>query len=238
MVQNPAPPGTGLFPPQPLPEGAEAFSRQVHSLLDGHPKDEASVSHAFDGMDAVFDRIAAGLYSFASMLVGEGEESVRLVETAIATADMASCTSPLEGRKSSRRALAQAAIASIERRHPGSLAAPASAAAQPSCMEDDDLESAGMSAEELEHILAGPERDRLRDWFAQLPTPVRLVFALRAVAGFTAQETAGLLAAGLLAARQPTEPAQPVWTADAVRDLFRQGLCSLASQLLHAAAVR
>lgn len=231
MVQNLAPSSSSLFPPTQLPEGAEAFSRQVHSLLDGQPKDDASVSRAFAGMDAMFDRIAAGLYSFASMLVGEGEESVRLVETAVATADVAACTTPLESRKSSRRALAQAAIASIERRHPGDLAAPASAVNPPSCMEDDDLESAGMSTEELERVLAGPDPDRLRAWLVQLPAPVRVVFALRAVAGLTAPETAALLAAH-------GGPSASGWTADAVRAVFRQGLCSLASQLFHSSAAR
>jgi hypothetical protein len=58
---------------------------------------------------------------------------------------------------------------------------------------------------------------------------VRTVFVLRAVAGFCAFETAELLAAhgGPLAAG---------WNADAVRSVFRQGLCSLASQLLQASA--
>ena len=233
MDHNSASPASSLFAPQPIPDGAEAFSRQVHTLLDGRPKDEATVNRALEGMDAVFDRIAAGLYTLASMLVGEGEESVRLVETAIATADVASCATPLEGRRSSRGALAQAAIAAIERRQPGSLAAPACIASHPSCMEDDDLEAAGTSAEELEHMLAGPDRHRLRAWLAELPTPVRTVFALRAVAGLTAPEIAALLAA-------PASPSstQSVWTADAVRDLFRQGLCSLASQLFHASAAR
>ena len=36
------------------------------------------------GRNEVFDRIAAGLYSLASMLVGEGEDGVRLVEMAVA----------------------------------------------------------------------------------------------------------------------------------------------------------
>jgi hypothetical protein len=235
MDQNPL--SSSLFPPQPIPDGADAFSRQVHTLLDGHPKDEAAVARAFDGMGAMFDRIAAGLYSLASMLVGEGEESVRLVETAVATADIASCATPLEGRKSSRRALARAALQFIERNHPGSLAAPAAPASQAafearvSCIEDDDLESAGVSAEELAHMIAGPDRDRVRQWLAGLPIGVRTVFALRAVAGFTAPETASLLAAN-------GAPSAAGWNPDSVRELFRQGLCSLASQLLHASATR
>ena len=39
------------------------------------------------GIWGVIALLAAGLYSMASMLVGEGEEGVRLVETAVATAD-------------------------------------------------------------------------------------------------------------------------------------------------------
>jgi DNA-directed RNA polymerase specialized sigma24 family protein len=235
MDQNPA--ASSLFPPQPIPEGADAFSRRVHTLLDGRPKDEAAVAHAFDGMDAMFDRIAAGLYNLASMLVGEGEESVRLVETAVATADIAPSHSPLEGRKNSRLALARAALQAIERNHPGSLAAPAALQARVSCIEDDELDSTGVSAEELTRMIAGPDRDRVREWLAGLPISVRTVFTLRAVAGFTAPEAASLLAAngGPSAAGQP---AQPTWTHDAVRELFRQGLCSLASQLLHASTAR
>jgi DNA-directed RNA polymerase specialized sigma24 family protein len=229
MDQNPA--SSSLFPPQPIPEGADAFSRRVSTLLDGHPKDEAAVARAFDGMDAMFDRIAAGLYNLASMLVGQGEESVRLVETAVATADIASCATPHEGRKNSRRALARAALQSIERDHPGSLAAPAALEARVSCIEDDDLESAGVSAEELAGMIAGPDRDRVRQWLAGLPISVRVVFTLRAVAGLSAPETASLLAAN-------GGPSAAGWNSDSVREVFRQGLCSLASQLLHASTTR
>ena len=58
----------------------------MHGLLDGQPKDEATVSKALEGMDEMLDVIAAGLYSMASMLVGEGEDSIRLVEVAVARA--------------------------------------------------------------------------------------------------------------------------------------------------------
>jgi hypothetical protein len=54
---------------------------------------------------------------------------------------------------------------------------------------------------------------------------------LRAVAGFTASETADLLATH-------GGPHSGGWTADAVRELFRQGLCSLASQLIQATAAK
>jgi triphosphoribosyl-dephospho-CoA synthetase len=54
---------------------------------------------------------------------------------------------------------------------------------------------------------------------------------LRAVAGFSAADTVTLLATH-------GGPDAAKWTSEAVREFFRQGLCSLASQLIHATAVR
>lgn len=211
-----------------MPEDAEAFSRQACSLLDGQPKDDATVARAFHGMDEIFDRIAAAFYSLASMLVGEGEESVRVVETAVATAEVSPDSGPLEARQSGRRALVRAALDAIVRRDPGSLAAPLSIVTDSTCIDDDDLAAAGLSAEELERMIAGPDRDRVRAWLEKLPTAVRTVFVLRAVAGFSAIETTALLKAH-------GGPSATTWTPEAVREVFRQGLCSLASQLFHAA---
>jgi hypothetical protein len=209
-----------------MPERANAFSSRVHGLLDGQPKDDATVNQALAGMDDMFNLIAAGMYSLASMLVGEGEQSVRLVETAVATADLSGSTNALEARKNSRIALARAALDTLARRDPGSLAAPEGIPAPAPCIGDDDLDAVGVSAEELEHMFAGPDRHRVREWLAKLPVVPRTVFALRAVGGLTAAETAGLLAGH-------GGPSAAGWTPDAVREVFRQGLCSLASQLLH-----
>jgi uncharacterized membrane protein len=71
----------------------------------------------------------------------------------------------------------------------------------------------------------------VRKWLESLPMIVRNIFVLRAVAGFTAVETAELL-------KTRGGPAANGWTPDAVREVFRQGLCSLASQLIHATAER
>lgn len=216
-----------LIPTQPVPEGAEEFSQKVHGLLDGQPKDEATVSKTLGGMDALLDVIAAGLYSMASMLVGEGEDSIQLVETAIARADISACSNAEEARKSSRRELCSAAIALIADRKPGSLGAPEGLEHAATCIEDDDLEAAGISRAELESMLAGPNRDSVKKWIDGLATETRVIFVLRAVAGFSAAETAEMLAAN---GGQDAKG----WNADAVREIFRQGLCSLASQLIHA----
>jgi hypothetical protein len=161
----------------------------------------------------------------ASMLVGEGEDSVRLVETAIANAEISACHDPVEGRKNSRRALCVAALKLLAERDAESLAAPLGLEPASTCIEDDDLDAAGVSKEELERMLAGPDRDRVRNWLASLPTVLRTIFVLRAVAGFSTAETAALLA-------ECGGPRAVGWNAEAVRDFFRQGLCSLASQLI------
>jgi len=221
-----------LIPSTPIPEGGEAFSRQVHGLLDGRPKDDATVAKTLASMDEMLDVIAAGLYSMASMLVGEGEDSIRLVEAAVARADLAACGGDARhARQSSRRALCSAAIEMLAKRDPQSLAAPLELEPAVTCIEDDDLSAAGISTEELETMLAGPNRESVRTWLESLPAETRVIFVIRAVAGFPSDETAGLLArhGGSSAAG---------WTADSVRVVFRQGLCSLASQLIHAANSR
>jgi DNA-directed RNA polymerase specialized sigma24 family protein len=220
-----------LIPTEPLPKGADAFARQQHNLVDGQPRDEASAARAFEGLDQMFDEIAAGLYSLASMLVGEGEDGARLVETAISTVELSDGLNPREARQSSRRALVVAALDILAQRRPGCLAAPEGLEPALTCIEDDDLDAAGEYGEELKRMIAGPDRDRVRTWLESLPAVLRTVFVLRAVAGFSAADTARMLAAhgGEKAAG---------WNAEAVRELFRQGLCSLASQLLQATAVR
>jgi len=217
-----------LIPPQPVPFGAREFTERVHGLLDGQQKDEATVAKAFDGLDEMFDLIAAGMYSIASMLVGEGEDSIRLVETAVANAELSQAHDALEARKNSRRALCAAALDMLTARDAASLAAPQGLEHSVTCIDDDELDMAGVSGEELERMISGPDRDRVRNWLEGLPTAMRAIFVLRAVAGFTTEETGDLFRAhgGEQAAG---------WNEDAVRELFRQGLCSLAGQVLHAA---
>jgi hypothetical protein len=184
-----------------------------------------------DGLEEIFEIIAAGLYSLASMLVGEGEESVRLVEEAVANAEVSVCQDPEIARQSSRRELCASALELLARRDPESLAAPAGLTPASVCIEEDDLAATGISSEELEGMIAGPERERGREWLESLPVWMRVVFVLRAVAGFNAAETAALL-------RTHGGPEAAAWTPEAAREVFRQGLCSLASQLIQASAAR
>jgi len=177
--------------------------------------------------DDVLDMIAAGLYGLASMLVGEGEESAEVVEKAVASAELDCICSVEQARKNGYKAVGQAAIEVIERRRPGALAAPEGIKTDDVCIEEDDLESAGITGEELGQMMAGPERDRVRRWLEGLPVVQRTVFVLRGVGGLNSAETADLLKAG-------GAPGADGWSQEAVREIFRLGLCSLASQLLHA----
>ena len=107
-----------LIPSKPVPECGQVFTKRVQGLLDGQPKDDETVAQALKGMDEMFDLIAAGLYSLASMLVGEGEDSIRLVETAVANAEVSECWDAVVARQSSRRALAVAALKTLAAREP------------------------------------------------------------------------------------------------------------------------
>jgi len=108
-----------------MPEGAQDFSRRVHGLMDGQEKDEVAVNQALEGMEAMLDAIAAGMYSLASIAGGRRRRG-----RAPGGDGGGECggfrlpTTPTTGRKSSRRALAIAAIELLERRKPGCLAAP------------------------------------------------------------------------------------------------------------------
>jgi hypothetical protein len=217
----------GLIPAEPLPPGAHEFVQSVTPLLDGRPKDDATVAEALAGHEEVLDVIAAGMYTIASMLVGEGEESVQVVEASIANTAVALCADPEEGRRSNRRAIAEAAIAKLAERAPGSLDAPVGMEFSHTCIDDDELESAGVTNNQLQSMIAGPDRGRVRSWLESLPVEQRAVFVLRAVAGLTSKETATLLAAN-------GGPGAAGWTPESVREVFRQGLCSLASQLIQA----
>jgi DNA-directed RNA polymerase specialized sigma24 family protein len=231
MPEEPTVATGSLIPSQPIPLAAEVFSKRMRGLLDGQPKDDATIAEALEGQDEIFELIAAGLYSLASMLVGEGEESVQLVETAVATAEVSLCHDPQTARMSSRRALSTAALGVLAKRDPESLAVPEGLEKSSTCIEDDDVTSAGISNEEFENMIGGPDRERVRKWLESLPMIVRNIFVLRAVAGFTAVETAELL-------KTRGGAAAVGWTPEAVREVFRQGLCSLASQLIHATAER
>jgi hypothetical protein len=181
--------------------------------------------------DDAADRILAGLYNMAAMLVGDGEDGAMLVETAVASSDVQSCQDEARIQYNSGRALCRAAIALIAERDPASLAAPVDVKPLTTCIHRDELEAAGITRAELESIITGPDRERVRKWLESLSIPVRTIFVLHAVAGYTAAESAFALSTY-------GGPQAAGWNPNAVGELFRLGLCSLASQLLHSSTSR
>jgi len=231
MSKDPSCCSEGLIPAEPLPPGADDFTDSMHTLIDGSPKDEATVAEVLAGQKETIDQIAARMYAMASMLVGAGEEGMRLVETAVANTEISICHDPQAARHSARRAMAQAAIVLLAERAPGCLNAPVDMDVPCTCIEDGELDAAGVSSEELETMIAGPDRERLRTWLESLPADQRAIFVLRAVGAISSQETAAMLQAH-------GGPGAAAWTADLVREVFRIGLCSLATHLLHASGPR
>jgi hypothetical protein len=199
---------------------------QNDRLVPSQPTPTAS---AQEGMEDEIDLIAAGLYSMAAMLVGKGEDSARLVEMTIESAENPVCHDPAAAQLSCRKALCASAVEVLEQRNPGCLAAPKGLKAAKTCIEDDDLDAAAEYGDELKRLIAGPDRERVRKWLESLATPMRTIFVLRAVGGLSTAETAGLLAT-------QGGPQAAGWTVDEVRESLRQGLCSLASQLLQSTA--
>ena len=196
-------------------------SKTLPEMLDGQP-----VSN-----DVLLDQIAAELYHVASMILGEGEETVRIVEEAVMQLDLTAAGGREEDREQERQdarlAIAGDAVALLGQRNPADFAAPGENSGPVSCIEDDELDAAGVSRAELERMLTGPDQQHLRGWLEGLSVSLRVIFVLRAVAGLSSGEIAGVLGEHGGAQSQ-------AWTSDAVRTEFRQGLCSLASQLLHA----
>jgi hypothetical protein len=222
-------PNNGQTPSAPVAAATEARAEQPHGLPEGQISGNAEAAKAFESIDDLIGRMAAGLYSVASMLLGEGEERVRLVETAVAAAEVSVCCDPAKARQSSLWALGAAALDLRDKRSPNCLAAPEGLEPATTCIEDDDLALAGISSEELKKMLGGEERNQVRNWLASLSIAMRTVFVLRAVGSLTAAETA-------TQARQHGGPQAAAWTPELAREVFRQGLCSLASQLIHASA--
>ena len=232
MLSDPISLDRSFVPEEPLDPRRAVFFEQVSGRLDGNPPDSAAVEATLSDWDGLLEEIAAGLYRVSSMLLGEGEESIRLIEQVVATVDLPACHDPAEARHSSRLAVAGEAIALLAERDPAALAAPSDEEPGPvSCIEDDDLSAAGVTPAELEQMISGPDGHHLRDWLEGLSISLRVVFVLRAVAGLSSPEVAGLLA-------EYGGPGASEWTPSAVRSSFRQALCSLASQLIHATATR
>ena len=173
---------------------------------------------------------AAELYQLAALMLGDESEALSLVESTVAEVEVDPCAAEDEGIDTARHHLIEAAVARMSETDPEGFAVPAQADGPATCIEDDDLSAAGISAAQIAELVNGAASggDRLRAWLDQLPPVQRAIFVQRAVLGWDNGVTAASLANGV--------GAQPKWSAAQVSDSFRQALCSLANALVHAEA--
>ncbi len=226
-------------PPSRANSFQEAYMTVSSLSLDGGliPEESTPLPAESADWEGLFEDIAADLYRVASMLLGEGEAAIALVEQAIggdaiAVGKSVEQESFEQARHAGRLLIAGEAIGILGKRDGAALAAPEVDADGPvSCIEGDELDAAGVTSAELEAMLTGPDNHRLRSWIEGLPVQLRVTFVLRSVANLTSPEIAGLLG-------EYGGPEAAGWTPEAVRSVFRQALCSLAGQLLHATAER
>lgn len=170
------------------------------------------------------EHTALELFQLASLLVGDQEQALQLVEQSVSASDLDPCAAEPGAEEKVREKLTQGALAWMRKRAPESFAVEESAQTIGGCVETDDIESAGVSSEKLAEMLSGGQRQKLRGWLDELPMAQRAVFVLRAVVGRSNQGAAEEI-------RQVSGSAG--WTPDYVSLIFRSALCSLANQLAH-----
>ena len=193
MVNQPKSSAVGLIAPQPMPEGAQDFPGGCRGCWTGRPKDEATVRERSTAWTPCWMRLPPGSTAWLRCWWAKARTASAWWRQRWPTAEVSVCQDAVEARRSSRRALVRRGSWIAAAREPGCLAAPEGIEPAGGCIEDDDLEAAGVSPRELERMMAGPDRDRVRTWLESCRR-MRTVFVLRAVAGFSAAETAQLLA--------------------------------------------
>jgi hypothetical protein len=176
------------------------------------------------------DRAALELFQIAALLLSDEDQAVTAVESAITESEIDPCDDPEGTRRVVHQRAIAAAIRLVAAGKEDQLSAPENSAELTSCLEDDDLSFAGISPSQLDDMIQGAGRERMRQWLEQLPPAMRIVFVLRAVSGLTGKETANLLIAN-------AGPSAGRWTAEGVSATFRQALCSLTSLLVQSVQI-
>jgi hypothetical protein len=171
------------------------------------------------------DRAALEYFQMAALLLGDEAQAVSAVETAIRESEVDPCKDPETAHKVVQERVVGAAIRLIAKGQESLLAAPETSDQPVSCLEEDDLNAAGISQQQLSELVEGSGRQRMRAWLEQLPPAQRVVFVLRAMSGLCNNRTSALL-------RENAGPFAGGWTPEAVSAAFRQALCSLTSLLV------
>jgi DNA-directed RNA polymerase specialized sigma24 family protein len=174
---------------------------------------------------ALVESAARELYQTAALFVGDEGEAMQLVEQTVANVEMDPCADGDAARSAASNDLVQRALTRVAALRPAQMH-PSAAADLGGCVETDELSAAGITREQLESLLSGGDRMRMRQWLEGLGPVERSVFVLRAVLGRSRAESEQLL-------HQATgDP----WTEAHVGGAYRAALCSLASSLVHSAA--
>lgn len=168
---------------------------------------------------------ALELFQMAALMLGNEEEAVSLVEETLVDVQADPCANAGAVHDEARPRLLEAAVRRMARLHPASFAAPAFADGAGTCIDADDLASAGLSGEEFASLIQGPGRAKMREWLDQLAPALRTIFVLRAVAGQDGERTAESL-------RRSRATGAQGWQTEQVGSVYRQALCSLASSLV------
>lgn len=174
---------------------------------------------------AAIESAARELYQTAALFVGDETEALQLVEETVASVDIDPCADGEAARGTASNDLVQRALVRVASLRPAEMH-PSTGGDLGGCVETDDLSSAGITREQLNGLLSGAGRLRMRQWLEGLGPVERSVFVLRAVLGRSGTESAHLL-------QQTTGDS---WTEAHVGGAYRAALCSLASSLVHSAA--
>ena len=178
--------------------------------------------------------MAVELFQLASLLIGNEGGALQLIERSLATMEIDPCRDPEAAKEQARACVVRGALAELSAAQPGAFrSAPAGAAGYAPCVQDDDLQAAGITPAQLRLWLeqqGKPELRRgLRTWLEELPVVQRAIFVQRAVLGQGNEAAASLL-------REAGGAEASGWTPQIVGESFRQALCSLANSLAHAPA--
>src|SRR5664279_2896942 len=109
---------------------------------------------------------ALELFQTAAMLLGQETEAVSVVEEVVGSAKSDPCAEPSAAHREAREMVIAAALRRMGELPGGGLDAvkAAGSVSEGSCIESDDLSAAGISSDQLETLIAGPGRARLREW--------------------------------------------------------------------------
>jgi DNA-directed RNA polymerase specialized sigma24 family protein len=169
----------------------------------------------------------AELYQLAALMVGNESQAAELVEAVVARTEVDPCADAEASVQRARLNLVEAVVSYFRQLDPRTFDPPALAVGDAGgCIDSDDLASAGVSANQLAGMVAGPGRGALRGWLGKLSAVQRMVFVQRAILGWDSASAATLLGQAGLGG----------WETRQVSEVFRQALCSLATSLVQSAA--